>query len=109
MVQHLARQLVGPDHLRLVPVALLVLGWLGAWLLWWWLGAMGLLLVYSATGLALTLAVVQAWRLCGQDVVRLRELLSVPWYIAAKLPIYLRFLVRRQKEWVRTGRDAEDQ
>lgn len=88
---------------------LLVLGWLGAWLVWWWLGAMGPLLVYTATGLALALAVVRAWALCGQDVVRLRELLSVPWYIAAKLPIYLRFVVRRQKEWVRTGRDTKGQ
>jgi cellulose synthase/poly-beta-1,6-N-acetylglucosamine synthase-like glycosyltransferase len=46
-----------------------------------------------------------AWAVRGQDLVRFRELLSIPLYIGAKLPIYLRFLIRRQKQWVRTDRD----
>ena len=50
-------------------------------------------------------AALLAWSVRGQDLVRFRELLSIPLYIAAKLPIYLRFLVRRQKQWVRTDRD----
>jgi hypothetical protein len=33
------------------------------------------------------------------------ELLSVPLYIARKVPLYARFLVRRQKAWVRTDRE----
>ena len=32
-------------------------------------------------------------------------LLAAPLYIAAKLPIYLTFLVKRQQQWVRTQRD----
>ena len=36
---------------------------------------------------------------------RLRELLGLPLYIAAKLPVYLRLLGKRQVEWVRTKRD----
>jgi hypothetical protein len=36
--------------------------------------------------------------------VRLTELLAVPWYIVAKAPVYVRFIVRRQKAWVRTDR-----
>ena len=111
VVRRDARLLGLAMDLAVPPLALLAgllaAGWGLSLVVWLWLGAVGPLLVYSATGLALTVAVVQAWRLCGQDVVRLRELLSVPWYIAAKLPIYLRFLVRRQREWVRTGRDAE--
>jgi cellulose synthase/poly-beta-1,6-N-acetylglucosamine synthase-like glycosyltransferase len=49
-------------------------------------------------------AILAAWSTQGRDLVRLGELLAIPWYILAKLPIYLRFLVRRQKQWVRTDR-----
>ncbi len=50
------------------------------------------------------LSVLAAWFARGRDLVRFTELLSVPWYIAAKLPVYLRFIVRRQRAWVRTDR-----
>ena len=49
-------------------------------------------------------AVLLAWVRHGRDLVTLTELLSVPWYILAKIPIYLGFVIRRQKEWVRTDR-----
>ncbi len=58
--------------------------------------------------LALTLAFIAtatlAWTLRGRDLVRFRELMSIPLYILTKLPIYARFLFRRQKQWVRTER-----
>jgi len=50
------------------------------------------------------LSVLTAWFARGRDLVRFAELMSVPWYIAAKLPVYLRFIVRRQRAWVRTDR-----
>ena len=50
------------------------------------------------------LSVLAAWFVRGRDLVRFTELMSVPWYIAAKLPVYLRFIVRRQRAWVRTDR-----
>ena len=50
------------------------------------------------------LSVLAAWFVRGRDLVRFAELMSVPWYIAAKLPVYLRFIVRRQRAWVRTDR-----
>ncbi len=34
-----------------------------------------------------------------------RELWAVPAYIVSKLPIYAAFVIRREKNWVRTGRD----
>lgn len=46
-----------------------------------------------------------AWRSHGRDLVRLAELLTIPLYILRKLPLYLRFLVRRERRWVRTDRD----
>ena len=51
------------------------------------------------------LAALLGWMAQGRDLVRFGELLSIPGYIFAKFPIYLRFLVRREKKWVRTDRD----
>jgi len=95
--------------LSVPPLALLaallgldaVLAWLAAWLGAGSAvagGASALLLLFAA-------AILLAWYCRGRDIVRLGELLSVPWYIVAKLPVYLRFLVRRQTQWVRTDRD----
>jgi cellulose synthase/poly-beta-1,6-N-acetylglucosamine synthase-like glycosyltransferase len=36
-----------------------------------------------------------------------RSLLTVPAYILSKLPIYAAFLIRRERNWVRTGRDSQ--
>ena len=71
----------------------------------WGCGA-GIAPVVAAGALlgAFLLAVLTAWSARGRDLVRFTELLSVPWYIAAKLPVYLRFIVRRQRAWVRTDR-----
>jgi len=33
------------------------------------------------------------------------RILTAPLYAAAKIPIYLAFLIRQQKHWVRTERD----
>ena len=72
-----------------------------------------LLLGGSAKPLALALlaialfavAILQTWWRFGRHIVSLNELLTVPGYILAKLPIYARLLKERQAEWVRTKRD----
>jgi len=46
----------------------------------------------------------QAWKGWGRDLVGAREWLSVPGYMLAKLPIYVGYVFRRQKAWVRTER-----
>lgn len=83
---------------------LLALDWLlslGGWLLG---GGVSALLLASLLMVAFFAAVFAAWAKRGRDLVALSELLSAPWYIVAKLPMYLRFIVRRQKDWVRTDR-----
>jgi cellulose synthase/poly-beta-1,6-N-acetylglucosamine synthase-like glycosyltransferase len=73
--------------------------------LWAGSGHVALLVIHGALLAVFILAALLAWSVRGRDLVRLRELLSIPLYIGAKLPIYVRFLVRRQKQWVRTDRD----
>jgi hypothetical protein len=48
---------------------------------------------------------VLAWFREGRHVVSLGEMLALPWYVAAKIPVYIRLFTKRQVEWVRTKRD----
>jgi cellulose synthase/poly-beta-1,6-N-acetylglucosamine synthase-like glycosyltransferase len=65
--------------------------------------------LWLALGLAALfgLAVLVAWRRFARDLLSLSQLLLAAGYAAAKLPLYVRFLVRRQVEWVRSRRDGE--
>ena len=49
--------------------------------------------------------IVLAWRRFGRAIVSQSDLLAVPAYVLAKLPIYARLAKGRQTEWVRTKRD----
>ena len=51
-----------------------------------------------------TVAVAFAWLGWGRNVLSLGDLAAVPFYVLAKVPLYLKFWTRRQKEWVRTDR-----
>ena len=63
------------------------------------------LVVVCGSFVLLTAAVLAAWVRHGRHLVALRELLALPWYVAAKIPVYVRLFTRRQVEWVRTKRD----
>jgi cellulose synthase/poly-beta-1,6-N-acetylglucosamine synthase-like glycosyltransferase len=79
----------------------------------------GSAVVFAATGMALPmwlaaavlvmlgLAVLLSWRRYGRDVIALRSLLYAPFYALWKMPIYFKFLVRRQGEWVRSKRGRD--
>jgi len=95
--------------LAVPPLSLLFLTWVvaisatvlsgamgGSWLPIWVLGAGGAMLVVS---------VLTAWSRYARGTVPLRTLLAAPLYAAWKIPLYLAFLVRRQRVWVRTERD----
>lgn len=58
-----------------------------------------------ATFAILALAVLAGWWKAGRRWISFGELVSVPWYIVRKLPLYLGFLTRRQISWIRTRRD----
>jgi cellulose synthase/poly-beta-1,6-N-acetylglucosamine synthase-like glycosyltransferase len=70
------------------------------------LGAGALPLCLGLCSLSLLLAAILcAWALWGRQLLALSDLFFLPAYVLAKLPIYGRYLVRRQREWVKTDRD----
>lgn len=58
-------------------------------------------------GALLTSAVLLARDLVGKRQLSLVDLLSVPAYVLGKLPVYGRYLGKRQASWVRTARGPE--
>lgn len=92
------------------PLSLLVIVWLGAttfsfvtgFLLGIWTPA----IVLSLAGSLLLLAILSAWAKFGRSDLPFLQMLSIPFYILWKIPLYFQFLVKRQKTWVRTKRDS---
>jgi cellulose synthase/poly-beta-1,6-N-acetylglucosamine synthase-like glycosyltransferase len=63
------------------------------------------LLAMMALTIYFTLGVWLAWWRWGRDLISSREWLQLPKLLLNKLPLYARFLMNRQKEWVRTDRE----
>lgn len=98
-------------ELSVPPLALLFLLWSAALVVsvgWWLVGgsawpAVLLILGVSAVGLA----IFAAWFKFGRERLPFTVLLSVPFYILWKVPIYATFLFRRQGTFNKTPRDAQ--
>ena len=56
---------------------------------------------------ALSLSIILSWQRFGQHVLSLKDLFSALGYAFWKVPLYMKFFVNRQLEWVRAKRDAE--
>ncbi|MGE5490475.1 MAG: glycosyltransferase family 2 protein [Actinomycetota bacterium] len=70
------------------------------------LGGPALPLVIALGAAALTaVAILAAWREFGRRVISFGDLVAALGYALWKLPLYLKFFVGRQVEWVRTRRD----
>jgi hypothetical protein len=95
--------------LMVPPLASLVLGLLALFLVdavWTTLGGGALPLAIACFTFGLLIAaVLSAWVQQARDLISLRELLALPWYVVTKIPIYVHLLTKRQVEWVRTKRD----
>lgn len=61
----------------------------------------------TAALVILGLSVLLAWARYGRQVISLGSLACAPIYALWKIPVYLRFLVKRQVEWVRSKRDGD--
>ncbi|EAW34140.1 glycosyltransferase family 2 protein [Lyngbya sp. PCC 8106] len=91
------------------PLSLLVMLWLGITVIATIIGILGLswqpAIFNAITGGLMLVAIVAAWSKYGRERISGWTLLSVPLYILWKIPLYFGFLVKREKEWVRTERD----
>jgi len=92
------------------PLSLLVMIWvvcMGGTLFAGTLGASWMPSIFlSIEGLLIFISIASAWAKFGRDDFPVQTLLSVPFYILWKIPLYLAFLIQPQKKWVRTERDA---
>jgi hypothetical protein len=96
--------------LSVPPLSLLVAIWLAALaasLLAATLGTSPIpAILLKVQELLILVSIVSAWAKFGRADISGATLLSVPFYILWKIPLYLRFILKWQTKWVRTERDV---
>ncbi|MCC3455138.1 glycosyltransferase family 2 protein [Microcoleus sp. PH2017_08_TRC_O_A] len=96
--------------LSVPPLSLLVAIWLAAFaasILAAIIGASAIpAILLGVQGLLILVSIVSAWAKFGRADISGATLLSVPFYILWKIPLYLGFILKRQTKWVRTERDV---
>ncbi len=96
--------------LSVPPLSLLVALWLAAFaasLLAKTLGTSPIpAILLAIQGLLIFVSIIGAWAKFGRADISGSTLLSVPFYILWKIPLYFGFLLKRQTKWVRTERDV---
>ncbi|MEC4812616.1 MAG: glycosyltransferase family 2 protein [Scytonema sp. PMC 1069.18] len=102
--------LVSLLDLCIPPLSLLVILWLGLMttsIASSVLGASWIPVAIAAiAGFCFLSAILIAWAGFGRKELPLLELLTIPFYIFWKIPVYLKFLMKPQNVWVRTEREA---
>jgi len=97
--------------LAVPPIALLSLVVSSAWLLgavlYVFMGAKLLFLTATLAAAVLAVSVLACWARFGRHILSLGSLAFGIVYAFRKVPLYLRFLARRQLSWVRTRRDKD--
>lgn len=94
--------------LAVPPLSLLVMMWLASSFAAVSFGLMSGLwlpaIVLASAGLLITTSIVGSWWKFGRETIPGSVLLSIPWYVLWKIPLYFAFLIKPQKEWVKTKR-----
>jgi cellulose synthase/poly-beta-1,6-N-acetylglucosamine synthase-like glycosyltransferase len=62
------------------------------------------LLILVVSGVLLLTAILISWKTYGFEDLSFAEILSIPGYILSRIPIFLKFVTRRESKWVRTDR-----
>lgn len=93
------------------PLSLLVMLWLAAMMVAIGAALLGAswvpTIILSVNGVLITIAILSGWaKYCRADLPAAR-LLAIPLYVLWKIPLYLAFLFKRQKAWVRTERSTD--
>ena len=96
--------------LSVPPLSLLVAIWLATFaasILATIIGASPIpAILLAVQGLLILVSIVSAWAKFGRADISGSTLLSVPFYIFWKIPLYLGFILKQQTKWVRTERDV---
>ena len=91
------------------PLALLTLlavaCFLMAWLLFMFSGLLLPALIASSGVVLLGVTILLAWAVFGRQIISFATLMYAPFYALKKIPLYVRFLFKRQVDWVRSKRD----
>ncbi len=92
------------------PLSLLVIFWLVGAIATWLSATLGgasylPAIIVSVAGVFLMVGVLLAWIRFGRSDLSLKNLLSIPFYILSKIPIYLKFIVNPQSRWLKTERE----
>ena len=96
--------------LSVPPLSLLVAIWLAAFVASLLAATFGTspipAILLAVQGILILVSIVGAWAKFGRADISGSTLLSVPFYILWKIPLYFGFLLKRQTKWVRTERDV---
>jgi len=95
---------VPPLALLLMLISVL---WLVAAIFYGATGYRAPLMIMSSALVMFALAVLTAWASHGRRIISLSSLLSASVYPLWKIPMYVQFVVSRQREWVRSKRDKD--
>lgn len=87
------------------PLAVLVLLCLAVFAFSFVCSAHLALLLSTLLLVALTVAVLLAWLFFGRQIISFKQLCYAPVYALVKIPLYIKFFLNRQVEWVRSKRD----
>ncbi|HEY9764157.1 MAG TPA: glycosyltransferase [Trichocoleus sp.] len=96
-------------ELSVLPLSLLVMLWAGltAGIAIFATLTHSLLPLYIAgtTGVGLLVAIVLSWQRYGRSEISLRQLVQIPLYILWKIPLYIGYILKPEKRWIRTERN----
>lgn len=87
------------------PLAVLTLMCLSLFIACFLLSAGLGLHIASILMLCLASAILLAWMYFGREIISLKQLCYAPIYALVKIPLYIKFFMNRQVEWVRSKRD----
>ncbi len=91
------------------PLSLLVIVWLAVMIISVLFAYVGMswipALISALAGFCFLTAIMTAWAGFAAKKLPLSQLLILPFYVIGKIPVYLQFLIKPQRVWIRTERD----
>ncbi|MDJ0730126.1 MAG: glycosyltransferase family 2 protein [Crocosphaera sp.] len=97
-------------ELSVPPLSLLVMLWIGGITITIVAGLFGFswlpTVILVIAGMCLVLGILSGWAKFGRKEIPGFALLTIPFYLLWKIPLYFTFLIRPESQWVRTERDS---